>query len=260
MSKPPAYQWYVREWLSSPTRLLMSKSERSAYRDLLDYMWDSGTCSLPDDPEKLRQMSGCTKGEWRRFSVKIMANFPAFGDGFVTNHKLMEQWKERKSYVKKQVEAAKKRWAGNATAMPPHMQAHIQGECSASASASASATTSKREEPKPKPTAAAKPAALFPQGSSLPDWIPIETWAEFRKMRNRIHKAMTEHAVDLIIKDLLTLKSQGFNPRLVLEQSIKSSWAGVFPLKGENGNDRPRFDDPNELTKRNLKNLGLLDS
>lgn len=75
------------------------------------------------------------------------------------------------------------------------------------------------------------------QAVSLPNWIPEETWKSYIEMRTRIKKPATENAKSLIIKKLEELKSQGQDPKEVLEQSIMNSWQGVFPLKEPSNKD-----------------------
>lgn len=43
--------------------------------------------------------------------------------------------------------------------------------------------------------------------------------------------APTVHALNLVIKELLRLKDLGQDPKTILEKSIKSGWADVYPLK-----------------------------
>lgn len=66
---------------------------------------------------------------------------------------------------------------------------------------------------------------------TLPDWVPVETWNEYLEMRKKIRKPMTEKAKGLAVNTLEELKVCGFDPRLVLEQSIMNSWQGLFELK-----------------------------
>jgi len=66
---------------------------------------------------------------------------------------------------------------------------------------------------------------------SLPEWVPEETFNEYKKMRVKIKKPITDHAVELAIKELEKLKSNGYDPKDVLNQSILNSWQGLFPLR-----------------------------
>ncbi len=50
MAKPPAFQFYAKDWLSSKTVRAMSFEDRGVYIDLLAMAWDSeepGTLTLP---------------------------------------------------------------------------------------------------------------------------------------------------------------------------------------------------------------------
>jgi phage replication O-like protein O len=67
----------------------------------------------------------------------------------------------------------------------------------------------------------------------FPEWIPKDIFFEFKKMRTKIKKPMTEFAESKLINKLEKLKDDGYDPGEVLEQSIINSWAGVFPLHNE---------------------------
>ena len=58
-----------------------------------------------------------------------------------------------------------------------------------------------------------------------------DTWMEFRAMRGRIRKPMTRRAEEMLLKDLLELSDGKISPAIkIVEQSIKNSWQGLFPL------------------------------
>lgn len=71
--------------------------------------------------------------------------------------------------------------------------------------------------------------------SALPDWLPLEAWSEFIEMRRRIRASLTPRAELLAIGVLSKLRSEGHDPRTVLEQSTMNSWRGLFPVKAEQG-------------------------
>lgn len=68
----------------------------------------------------------------------------------------------------------------------------------------------------------------------VPDWIPAASWDAFVQHRKDISKPLTAHAAKLAIAELEKLKYSGNNPEAVINQSILSRWAGLFPLKGGN--------------------------
>ena len=67
----------------------------------------------------------------------------------------------------------------------------------------------------------------------VPDWIDKNTWEAFMETRKK--SPPTEHAKDLLVKELGKLKVAGNDPNEVLNQSIMNNWKGVFPLKGGSG-------------------------
>jgi len=75
----------------------------------------------------------------------------------------------------------------------------------------------------------------------FPEWIPQEEFEEYRKMRIKIKKPMTDKAVELAIKKLEDLNLDGYDPKEILEQSILNSWQGLFPLKQEERNTKKPY-------------------
>lgn len=68
----------------------------------------------------------------------------------------------------------------------------------------------------------------------LPDWLDPQAWQRFLEARVAMKARPTEHAKHLLILDLTKLREQGHDPTAVLEQSIKRSWKGVFPIRSDN--------------------------
>lgn len=65
----------------------------------------------------------------------------------------------------------------------------------------------------------------------LPEWIPSDTWAAYCKVRTGKKAKNEPHALGLIVKDLEGFRAAGHDPVAVLNNSIKSGWAGVFEPK-----------------------------
>ena len=61
--------------------------------------------------------------------------------------------------------------------------------------------------------------------------IFINTWKDFKEMRDKTRKKMTKRAEELLIMDLNKLSNNEEEQIDILNQSIKNSWQGVFPLK-----------------------------
>ena len=65
----------------------------------------------------------------------------------------------------------------------------------------------------------------------LPEWIPEDTWEAYCKVRTGKKAKNEPHALGLIVKDLEAFRAAGHDPVEVLNNSIKSGWAGVFEPK-----------------------------
>jgi len=136
MSKPPAFQFYVKDWLGSPTRLRMSRAERGLFWDMMALAWDSeepGTIAMP--VETFCKLLGILPKVFRKFLEKFPKTFSNL-DGKLVQPKLAAQWLELKQFSEKKRDAANKRWA------VVHADA-MQMECPASASSSASSSAPK---------------------------------------------------------------------------------------------------------------------
>lgn len=73
----------------------------------------------------------------------------------------------------------------------------------------------------------------------LPEGVKQETWDSFLEMRKAARAVPTQHAKELLLKDLAVLKAAGNDPNTVLEQSIKNGWKGLFAIGGNNEKFRP---------------------
>ena len=75
-----------------------------------------------------------------------------------------------------------------------------------------------------------------------------KAWKDFIEMRTRIRKPMTVRAGELLIMDLNKITNNENIQIAILNQSIKNSWQGVFPLKN-NINEPARFIGIDEALK-----------
>ena len=60
-----------------------------------------------------------------------------------------------------------------------------------------------------------------------------KTWKDFKTMRSKTRKTMTERAEELLLDKLNKLSNNEEEQIAILNQSIMNSWQGVFPLKGD---------------------------
>lgn len=65
----------------------------------------------------------------------------------------------------------------------------------------------------------------------VPDWIPKDDWQAFVDHRRAIRKPLTLDAANRLIKELERLRSLGNDVAAVINQTIVSRWAGVFPVR-----------------------------
>lgn len=102
MNKPPAFQFYAKDFLSSPTVRTMSLEAEGAYIHLLATAWDSDpVASLPVDLGCLQMLSRAGISEWPDIWKQIESQFPV-RNGLRFNDKLKKQYEELKSFARKQ--------------------------------------------------------------------------------------------------------------------------------------------------------------
>lgn len=98
MTRSPAFQLYVNDWLSSPHITLMSPAEEGAYIRLLCYAWADPDCSLPDEDEILARLSRLGEGWFKGGSINIRKCFvphPAKQHRLVNLRLLTERQKQQ---------------------------------------------------------------------------------------------------------------------------------------------------------------------
>lgn len=91
-NKPPAFQFYPRDWLGSMRVAEMSLEEEGAYIRLLCYCWNNG--SVPADPEACARVIG--KGACKAVAIKVLVMFdqhPTESDRLI--HERLEEEREK---------------------------------------------------------------------------------------------------------------------------------------------------------------------
>jgi uncharacterized protein YdaU (DUF1376 family) len=140
-NKPPAFQFYVNDWLSSPHTRSMTLAQRGAYIDLLALSWPDGIdSSLP-----FWRLLGCaSESEWDAMKEPVL-NLFSTDSGKLYHKKLSDQRKELAAYHRLQSTKAKKgadaRWhkSGNDRALPEDASSSSTATASSTASSTASA-------------------------------------------------------------------------------------------------------------------------
>lgn len=91
----------------------------------------------------------------------------------------------------------------------------------------------------------------------LPDWIDQEAWKAYEEMRKKIRKPLTPNARELVLKKLTDFEAEGLSSTAALNESVMSSWAGVFKPKVNKG-DTYAGTRPSASVQRSNDNMELL--
>jgi hypothetical protein len=161
---------------------------------------------------------------------------------------LVHDWAEHNPWAAnrgRRIEAAKQaanmRWErrSDAVRMPVASAAHE----------SAMPTTQPNPTP-PNPTQPKKRSGA--DAPSPPDWLPIEAWTGFLEMRKKKGASPTNRAISLLLKKLEQFRAAGDDPAAVLDQSTRSNWTDVYPLKGAINGKRDPGDVARNIYEREL--------
>ncbi|GAM51648.1 hypothetical protein EBME_0111 [bacterium endosymbiont of Mortierella elongata FMR23-6] len=85
---------------------------------------------------------------------------------------------------------------------------------------------------------------------ALPNWLALADWEAFVKHRKRLKAPMSDEAQVRAIAQLSRLRDDGHDPSAVIDQSIVSSWKGLFGL---NRRGSPKLSKQAELEARNAE-------
>lgn len=65
----------------------------------------------------------------------------------------------------------------------------------------------------------------------VPDWLPADAWSNWVTHRHSIRKPLSDLAAKLCIDELESLRSNGFDPKKIINTSILNGWQGLFEPK-----------------------------
>ena len=137
----PAFQFYPKDFLTSPKVRRMSMTERGVYITLLSLCWLDG--SLSTDPAELAEECRISRKQFERlWKNSIVAQCFVEREGRLHNERLDEERRKQKDYKRRQSDNAGKRWdshrknSGNATALPAQDPSHASGNALQSSSSS----------------------------------------------------------------------------------------------------------------------------
>ncbi len=98
----PAFQFYVKDWLTNSRVILMTATERGAYINLLAHLWiamQRGEGLLADD-KALMRLSGCTEIEWGEAGTNVQRMFNKRGE-HLFNERLTEEFNKHVKHREK---------------------------------------------------------------------------------------------------------------------------------------------------------------
>jgi hypothetical protein len=64
---------------------------------------------------------------------------------------------------------------------------------------------------------------------TLPTWLPADAWATWKQHRKAVGRKFTEHAEELALRRLTTLRTEGHDPVKLIELAIESGWSSFNP-------------------------------
>ncbi len=217
----PAIQWYYRQWLGDQKVLAMDWDANGMHFWLINLsLQEDPAGTIPNDTALIRRwLRNPSDDVWRRVQPQIFSAW-SLADGRWHQQGTKATAERQKAYSESRTEAANARWAKR-DAYALRMQCEIDALQS-------STSSSIQEQIPPRKKRALEPFVL-------PDWIPPSVWNAYLEMRQRKGKPPTAFALELVTKKLYGFMQNGHDPAAVLEQSIRSGWTDVYPVR-EGGN------------------------
>jgi uncharacterized protein YdaU (DUF1376 family) len=99
MQKPPAFQFYAKDWITGT--MTLSPAARGIYITLLAYQWDHGGVPA-GEKASLSRAAQCDVRTITKFWPEVSKKFRLEKDGLWRNAKLKAQWRQVRAYRKLQ--------------------------------------------------------------------------------------------------------------------------------------------------------------
>lgn len=227
MGKPPAFQFYPNDWLSSPTILLMTPSQEGAYIRLLAYCWSDKDCSLPDDDRQLGVLSRLGEQAFTECSSvmrEVFVSHPTI-DGRLTNTRLLDERKRLDDRREQQRQAGIKsgqsrRKYTNARSTPVERSVESVGEQPLNSSASASTSVS---------------SSIKAGGVDIPGELQsvefVSAWADWLDYRKGMRKTLQPASQE---RQLRQFAGWGMGRAIAaIEHTIRMGWQGIREPDGK---------------------------
>jgi len=140
--KPPAFQFYPNDWLSSSAVTLMTPEQEGAYIRLLCYDWASD--GIPDDDTTLAALSRLGEGWFKGGSTVVRKCFNQHPEkpGFLTNARLQSEREKQHAWREKSreggIKSAESRSKKGSRVVQPKVNRTVEPNANSSSSFSSS--------------------------------------------------------------------------------------------------------------------------
>lgn len=104
MAKPPAFQFYAKDWLSSSSVRVMGWAAKGLFIELLALCWDNE--GLPLDPSSVRKMTRMASQTWKALWPEVRDKFEEV-NGRLWNPKLLKIWLDGRRLSEKRSQSAR---------------------------------------------------------------------------------------------------------------------------------------------------------
>lgn len=232
-------KWYKRNPEQALNGMMgLSLDERGAYNTVLDLIYHRDG-KLPDDDRFLAGYMSVDVRVWRRIKTRLIG----LGKLSVVDGVLRDDVADVVlAEALRRLTAAQD--AGNASAAKRAAKSghgkHENNDLGSTGVEAGDATgvpTNKNKKKKEiEPDGSIPPTPQHTTMSDwpeIPDWVPVEPWNAFIKMRNRKSGMPTARAIELILGKLERWRASGQDPGAVLDQSTEAQWTGIFELKDD---------------------------
>lgn len=237
--KPPAFQFYPKDWLTSESTRMMNLDTRGIYIDMLSHCWLKG--SIPIDYDDLTKLLGLVEPWFNQNSAECEKLWKCFeempGDpGRLINIRLdkerEKQDKRRESQSAKGVKSGESRRLAREQRLNQTRTADATSGSTQSNSSIASSTAVQEKKKKSKPKEKFDPLSIeFPPALDTTEFK--ELWKDWVEVRVVKKNPITAQASRMALKKL---GGYGHDKALQsLSASIVGGWTGLFDPDKQTG-------------------------
>jgi len=193
----------------------LTRVERALYRELIELYYDIERPLPANDFEWIcKRVLACSQDERDTVKAILKEFFVLNGDGY--QHSRCDE--EIKAYRARLDNASK---AGKASA-----QRRLNKRSTGVKRTLNDCATN--QEPRTKNQVSKENGAV-----ALPAWVPEDAWKAWLEVRSRVKAPNTARALELALRDLDQLRTDGNDPRAVLERATMKGWRGLFPVSSQ---------------------------